>query len=352
MSEPINKYYCKHCNASFSKRQNEYRHRLKACQMNPDNLQKTILDTPLTSNITDIKPFAITIANKQPLAIISSVSQSQKNVNHLSDTSQIIEMLKESQEKMELLQKENREQMELQQKESLEKMELLQKRLDDIEKKPVNTVINNTNSNNNIINNNLTFNIYFTADLDLYQTISESKGEKFAQNHIFNSMHNHSYLDLIRDFVVNIDVDKSPIRLGRDGVMIIHRSDGVAERDPDGDLLEKDTKNIAINDSLKAFNRTDDNVKLEEISVKNNRVNELNNISIRHCLSYEQKKELKDCQDYVDEAYGEMLDGTGSRPQRAKFNDNLTKITKSKISDKSLKIFKKNLPPEFRSVEH
>ena len=228
---------------------------------------------------------------------------------------------------------------------------IIHKRLDNIENRTIANITNNmTNSNNNSNNTtNNTFNIYFTADLDLYQLICDSKGEKFAQNYVHYAIHNRPYLENISEYVVNVDVDRSPIRAEKDGTMVFHKSEGVTENDTDGHLLEKYTKNIVQNACLKGFHRPDDATNIDKAREKSHQISKITDKCGKKGLSYEQKKEIDDCDDFIEGVYDSLLNGTDERPMMADLHKGLDKIKKSKITLKDKKEFIKSLPPAFKS---
>ena len=198
------------------------------------------------------------------------------------------------------------------------------------------------------------FNHYFNKDTDLYQIICDKEGEKWARNYLLYTMpKTKSYIDVITEYIVNIDIKKSPIRIGKDGVLILHTRKGHFEKDPNCKLFQKELINIISNAFLKAFNPPVYVKFIDESVIKSRRINQLGVINTVRPLSYSEKQERDNNQSFITNAQDIIVAGKSkldiisedyNRPSQIEYHAILDKIRDYNITDKMKKKFLETLP--------
>ena len=343
-------YVCDYCQRQFNNRSNRYKHATYHCKNRPvKSLENTIeFSTAKTfddvnnssqveeSNqlgLRDVSPSMVTLKKNPDDGITSSKSEPRTN---LTDPL-IIELLVNQQKQIENLQKQmeeerlNREkQIEEKEKSNREKLDQI---LAEIKEKP---------STQNITNNVLIINNYFNSSLDLYDLTVKEKGKEFAQNYYIYTIHkNKKYFEPIMEFLVKPDISKSPIRLGENNAIELHRSATLIESDETGDILEKDTKSIVSKAYLKAFNQTDQKDLVYESMDKN---------FFCHKLKYDEPEKSKLRRKEAKELQNCILDGDDNCPPLKTLHVNLAKIDNYKINGPTRKKIIKDLSGPVKKI--
>ncbi len=230
------------------------------------------------------------------------------------------------------------------QQESLSEIASLKKELEEIKEKPS---IQNIDNSVNSINFNL--DIYFTSKLDLHHLACLQKGEAWANDYFLYAIHRDGkYLDSIINFVVCPDVDKSPIRMGKNNEIEFYRSQNLIDYDHDGHGLERETINLVSRAYLKVFNNTDVIKKLDLLDHNSLRLAEIENSACNH---EEYRSVMNGC--FIDEESSHIqniiLDGGDGLPPLRDLHKNLAKINKYKIPISDRKHFTKLLPSSMQT---
>ena len=235
------KFICHKCGTQFANMGNLKRHKERYCYNN--NIMKETIKKNQQSETCSAK---INTQSVQP-----NVSEQQNN--NVTDPL-IIELLVNQQKQIENLQKQ------------IEDEKSYRAKIDDILIKIIEKP-----STQNIINNTLVINNYFNSSLDLYDLTVKLKGLEFAQIRgtppltpflllcfdLLQGVNGVSpYFEPIMKFLIEPDVEHSPIRLNADGLIELHRSETLVEVDEVGSKLEKNTKKVVSDAYLKAFNNT------------------------------------------------------------------------------------------------
>ena len=296
------KYYCRYCERQFNNRQNESKHRLKHCKLNPTHSQYKATDT-LIDEVDEI--CETTIISTQ---IVNS------NENNL-----VIELVKNQQ-----IYK--------------EQIEQLQKELEKIK--------------NISITPKTTFKCYFHSKLDLYDQVVSVKGEDWARNYFLCTLFSTGrYLDAIIEFVVFPNIENSPIRLNDDNHIVFYRNQTQFDVDITGNLLEQELKHIMQRCVLRAFNRPTHNQRNEnhadyikeivvlEEAIKYFKITESNEMELNY--KYERLAKFKSLFDQIET---EIFVGNNDIKSINEFHKILEKINNYKILAKTKKDFMKHLP--------
>ena len=106
-------YLCDYCGRSFSQKTNRYRHMRKGCKVGPTSTLKK-REHPSDSNATKTQKFALKL--KTPISN--------------QESSQVVMILKEMQQKIEDIHKENQQKLEENHKENQQKLKEIQQKLE------------------------------------------------------------------------------------------------------------------------------------------------------------------------------------------------------------------------------
>ncbi len=405
----MTKYKCRYCDVPFNTRQSESKHRSKNCKLNPKhkdfvkkesiNIQETFVapnpiikktqekcdvihKSEISSNKTiEIEKLASNIIHKQKVFLKKTFIPAENIVSgycssefYEHDSAVVIDgtngnplsvktkhsLLEKPNEKSSLLSN-NEDKCEIiefmktmyadQQKSIIElqrrhdeSISSLKKELQEIKEKP--TIQNIDNSVNSI---NFNLDIYFTSKLDLHHLACLQKGEAWANDYFLYAIHRDGkYLDSITNFVVSANVDKSPIRMGKDGQIEFYRSSEVIDYDHDGHTLERESKDLTKRAYLKVFNNSGIGKQLDLLDQNSLRIAEMEN---RASNPEESRNNIN--KSFIDEKsyciQDKILNGGDGLPPLKDLHKNLDKINRYKISAADRKHFTKLLPASMQS---